>query len=192
MKIEMCCICTGRNSNQNVEFQTCRNWRPSQQNTTSNQQPATSNQQPATSNNASLANQQPATTPVWPTSNQQNASLANQQPATTPVWPTSNQQNASLANQQPAKRQFGQPATSKTPVSDAKRQFQKHNASFISETGVLKTPERRTRPRAKRLNATLWRWRWALRPRAQRWPEDTALWHLAFWSLFLPQQLQHI
>ncbi len=129
MKIEMCCSCTGRNSNQNVEFQTCRNWRPSQQNTTSNQQPATSNQQPA---------------------------------------------------------------TSKTPVSDAKRQLQKHNASFISETGVLKTPERRTRPRAKRLNATLWSWRWVLRPRAQRWPQDPALWHLAFWSLFLPQQLQHI
>ncbi len=128
-----------------------------------NQQPATSNQQPATSNQQQRQFGQPATS-----------------------------NNASLANQQPAKRQFGQPATSKTPVSDAKRQFQKHNASFISETGVLKTPERRTRPRAKRLNATLWSWRWVLRPRAQRWPQDPALWHLAFWSLFLPQQLQHI
>ncbi len=150
MKIKMCCICTGRNSNQNVEFQTCRNWRPNQPNTTSNQQPATSNQQPATSN------------------------------------------NAGLANQQPAKRRFGQPATSKTPVSKTKRRFRKQNAGFENETGVLEDPELRTRPRAKRLNATLWRWRWALRPRAQRWPQDPALWHLAFWSLFLPQQLQHI
>ena len=93
MKIKMCCICTGRNSNQNVEFQTCRNWRPNQPNTTSNQQ---------------------------------NAGLANQQPATTPVWPTSNQQNAGLANQQPAKRRFQKQNAgfeNKTPVSKTKPAF---------------------------------------------------------------------
>ncbi len=192
MKIEMCCSCTGRNSNQNVEFQTCRNWRPSQQNTTSNQQPATSNQQPATSNNAGLANQQPAKRRFGQPATSSSAGLANQQPAKRRFGQPATSNNAGLANQQPAKRRFGQPATSKTPVSKTKRRFRKQNAGFENETGVLEDPELRTRPRAKRLNATLWRWRWALRPRAQRWPQDPALWHLAFWSLFLPQQLQHI